>query len=487
MKIFKNKERKQIFLSALLLLIIIALYVEINVLISKVNNIKIDITEDKAYSLSNESKDKISKLDKDVKIILVGLEEYKDNTLVNNVMQLVDEFDKSSDKITTEIYEKESSEDNPYILFECGDITRKVWLNELYQYKYDSLYAQEEELYMIEPMITNSIIGIVNESTDKVYICMDKSVYGEKYYTTFVSIASTLGVDTYGLNLSGDMKIPDDCKCLVITPLVYVADDGTTTMTDFSDEERNLIVEYINNGGNILFLQESKSLIGVETPNLDYLMNMFGVSISEGIVCQDNEKEDRISYVYPNVDTNNGLIKYVNNESRICLFDSGMIELTDNEGGDIKQYPILIANANSYIRTNLSNTKQYRTEDDIDASEAVLGVYVEKKVGDNTSKAIIYSNSVIATNTPVSIKDNIRNKNVAVEAILLDDNSELIVDTIRILMDKNDAIYSVKNKYNYVPSGNILTDNIALKVMFVIPMIILIVGYVVWRHRKNKK
>lgn len=487
MKIFKNKERKQIFLSVLLLVIIIALYVEINVLISKANIPKIDITEDKAYSLSSESKDKISKLDKDVKIILVGLEEYSDNILVNNVMQLVDEFDRASEKITTEMYEKQPGEDNPYILFECGDITRKVWINELYQYKYNSMYSQQEELYMIEPMITNSIIGIVDESTDKIYICMDKSVYGEKYYTSFVSIASTLGVDTYGLNLSGDMAIPDDCKCLVIVPLVYTSDDGTVVMTDFTDEEKNLIVEYINNGGNILFLQESKSLIGAETPNLDYLMSLYGVSISEGIVCQENDVQDRISYLYPNIDINNNIFKYINNESRICLFDSGIIEISDNNELGVSQYPFLKAKENCFVRSNLNNTKQYRTDEDNDASEAILGIYVEKKIGENTSKAIIYSNSVMATNTPISIKDSVKNKNVSVEAILLDDNAELIVDTIRTLMDKNDAIYSIKNKYNYVPSGNILTDNITLKIMFVIPMVILIIGYVVWRYRKNKK
>lgn len=487
MKILKNKENKQIFLSALLLVIIIALYVEINVLISKANIPKFDVTEDKAYSLSNESREEISKLDKDVKIILVGLEEYKDNTLVENVIQLVNEFDRASERISTEIYEKQSEEENPYIIFECGDTARKVWLNELYQYKYNSIYAQNEELYMIEPMITNSIIGIVGNSSDKIYICMDKSVYGEKYYTSFVSIASALGFDTYGLNLSEDMKIPDDCKCLVIVPLASTLDDGTIVMTDFTDEEKNLIIEYINNGGNILFLQESKSLIGIETPNLDYLMSMYGVSISDGIVCKENDSSDRISYIYPEINISNNLFKYINNESRVCLFDSGFIEISDDKELNISQYPILKANKNSFVRSNLSNSKQYKTDEDEDASERILGIYVEKKVGDNTSKAIVYSNSVMATNTPISIKDNVKNKNVSVEAILLDNNSELIVDSLRVLMNKNDAIYSIKNKYNYIPSGNILTDNITLKIMFVIPMIILIIGYAVWRHRKNKK
>lgn len=487
MKIFKNKERKQIFLSALLLVIIIVLYIELNVLISKINIPQIDITEDKAYSISDESKEKISKLDKDVKIIIVGLEEYNDNMFINNVMHVIDEFDRASDKITTEIQEDESN-DNPYIIFQSGTFARKVWISELYQYRYNSFYGNQEELYMVEPIITNSILGVVNESTNKIYICMDKSVYAEKYYLSFVSIASALGVDTYGLNLASDMNIPDDCECLVIVPLVYRNEDGTATMIDFTDEEKNVIVDYINKGGNILFLQESKSLINTETPNLDYIMGLYGISISDGIVCQgDNNIQNKISYIYPEIETNNNILKAIKNDSKVCLFDPGAISISNDEQLNTKQQVILKANNSAFIRKDMSNNKESKTEDDIDASGAILGVYAEKTVGDKVSKAIFYSNSVIATNTPISITDTINNKKLTVEAILVDENSELIADSIRALSNNFDAVYSAKNQYNLVPSVNILKDNITLKVIFVVPMIILFVGYVVWRHRKNKK
>ena len=76
MKIFNNKERKQIFLSSLLLVIILALYIELNVLVSKMNIKDIDITEDMAYSVSAESIEKISNLDKDVKVYLINFEKY---------------------------------------------------------------------------------------------------------------------------------------------------------------------------------------------------------------------------------------------------------------------------------------------------------------------------------------------------------------------------------------------------------------------------
>ena len=487
MKIFKNKERKQIFLSALLLVIIIVLYIELNVLISKINIQQIDITEDKAYSISDETREKISKIDKDVKIKVFGLEKYNDNLFINNIMHIIDEFDRASDKITVEIQEEENS-DNPYIIFESGTLARKVWINELYQYKYNSFYENQEDLYMIEPMIANSVIGVINESTDKIYICLDKSVYAEKNYLSFVSIASALGVDTYGLNLANDMKIPDDCGCLVIVPLVNKNQDGTVEMTDFSEEEKNVIVDYINKGGNILFLQESKSLINKETPNLDYILGLYGISISDGLVCQeDSNIQNRISYIYPEIETNNNVVKALKKESKVCLFDPGAININNDESLNTKQQVILKANDKAFIRKDISNKKESRAEGDVDASGAILGVYAEKKVDDKVSKIIVYSNSVIATNTPISTMDTIKNKKLSVEAILFDDNAELIADSIRALSNNTEAIYSVKKSNNLVPSINILTDNITLKIIFIIPMIILFVGFIVWRHRKNKK
>ncbi|MBQ3407697.1 MAG: Gldg family protein [Clostridia bacterium] len=494
MKILKNKERKQIFLSALLLVIIIALYVEFNIIISKINIPESDITEDKVYTISEESKEKITNLEKNLKISLVDFEKYDDFVYAEDILYIIKQYEKLSDKIEVEQYEDELTEETnnqyPYIIFSTEDKARKVYLNELYSYKYNISYGNQEESYLIEPMITNSILSVTEGFDGGVYICLDKSIYSEKMYTTFVNIVGVLGYDTYGLNLSTDKNIPDNCKCLVIPPLVQRNEEGEIRVSDFSDEEKEIIVNYINNGGNILFLQESKSVVQGDTPNLDYIMSLYGVSISDGIVCQaDNKIQNIPSYIYPTINTNNSIFKNINDKSKVCIFDSGKIDIVSEEEANKLNvsYNVLIQSRdNSYLRKDLSNTSLDKTEDDENIDGAVLAVYAEKNIDEKKSKAIVFSNSIIATNSSIFLKDVIGNRKLAVNAILLDDNIDLISDSIKSLINSENTVFYTKTKYNIMPSANLLTDGITLKIIFVIPMLIILIGYIVWKHRKNK-
>lgn len=491
MKIFNNKERKQIFLSSLLLVIILALYIELNVLVSKMNIKDIDITEDMAYSVSAESIEKISNLDKDVKVYLINFEKYEENTYLSDVLYLLQQYEKINGKITLDLYKDDSEENkensNPYIIFESEGRTRVVTVNELYQYKYNTEFENQEELSVIEPMITNSILNVANNNDERIYICLNKSVYKETMYTSITSIIGTLGMETYALDLEQEESVPEKCTCLIIPPLVSADEQGNVVVADFSEEEKNKLVEYINRGGNLLFLQESKTILPGETPNLNYIMGLYGFKISDGIICQDtNRIKDIPSHIYPEI-KDDTIYKSLKKDSKVCFFDAGRIELSDDEQLNVSHKILLEADHNAYLRKDLKNNSTSKTENDVDAGNSIIAAYAEKSVGDNKSKAIIYSNSVVATNSPIFIFNTIMNKKISVEAILLDDNVDMIADSIKELSNQNNSIYLSKNKYNLVPSRCLLTDKITLKIIFVIPMIIVLAGYVVWRHRKNKK
>lgn len=489
MKIFKNKEKKQIFLSAILLVIIIALYIEFNLLVSKLKINDIDITESKVYSISEESKEKINKLDKDIKIYLVGFDKYEDYSYTSDIKYILNEINKINNKISIESYDALNSDDlnvdkkYPYIVFECEDRARVVSINEIFQYRYNTLYEYQEELYVIDPLITNSIVSVANNLQNDIYIYYNKSIYRDTMYTSFVNIAGVLGFDTYVLNLEADNKIPDNCKCIVIPPLV----DENIKPTDLSEQEKNIIEEYINKGGNILFIQESKSLMNGETPNLDYLMGLYGMHISDGIIFQsENTMVNTPSYIYPEV-IENKVWKSINSDSKINVFDAGKIELSNDEKLNVTHNILIQAGKNAFLRKDLNNKSIDKAESDIDASNAVIGVYAEKNVGENKSKAILFSNSVITTNATVFLPNSLSDKRIKMEAILVNNNSELIADSINLLANNSDSVYSAKSKYHLVPSVNILTDGITLKIIFIIPMIVIIVGFAIWRYRKNKK
>ena len=93
----QNKEKRKIFQrlgeilkkrwlvngskTILLVCIIIAIYIGINILLENVVLPEIDCTENKIYSLSQESKDKLKNLDKDVKFTLINYSEGNNTVL----------------------------------------------------------------------------------------------------------------------------------------------------------------------------------------------------------------------------------------------------------------------------------------------------------------------------------------------------------------------------------------------------------------------
>ena len=61
----------------ILVAIIIAIYIGINILLENVVLPEIDCTENKIYSLSQETKDKLENLDKDINITLINYSNYQ--------------------------------------------------------------------------------------------------------------------------------------------------------------------------------------------------------------------------------------------------------------------------------------------------------------------------------------------------------------------------------------------------------------------------
>lgn len=487
MKFFKNKESKQIFLSAILIVILIALYIEINVLIGKINIPVADITEEKVYSLSDKTKKYISNIQKEVNIKMVDFDEYPDYIYSIEVEDLLNQYAKENDKIKLS-KETDNSADNkyPYVVFNCEGREYSVSLDELYSFKYNVFNGTQEERLICESVVSNVINTITTDKQDKVYIYLEKSFYNEKMLVSLINRINGLGIDASSLNLSSDKKIPEDCKIVVIPPLATTNENGEIVVNDLSNQEKDEFAKYINNGGNILFLQESKSIAAGETPNLDYIMSLYGLSISDGFVLEKTNKiDDNPGYIYPQVDD-----KMLKSGAKVCLFDAGKINLASDEELEklnVKQNVLMKASNEAFIRNNVQDTSLDRSENDEDGAGAVVGVYAEKRIGDNVSKAIVYSNSLFALNSPVYINETYRNKKIALEMILMDDNEEIIADSLINLLDDDNITYNKKIRSEVVPAVGILKDGITLKVIFIIPIIVLIIGYAVWRYRKNKK
>ena len=269
----------------------------------------------------------------------------------------------------------------------------------------------------------------------------------------------------------------EHCKCLIIPAIIE----------DISENEKNVIINYINNGGNILLLQESKSLITEEMPNFTEVMNLYGANITEGVVLEsDSEKMIKNKPGYILADYNVG-----NDSGNICMIEPGVISFSDNETLErlgVKYNVIAKASDTAFLRTDMTVHDYSMTDSDSKLENAILGAEITKNISEDTvSKMIIYSNSIFATDQTITINDILTNETLKVPAISINDNEKAIVNSINYLINNDNRVFIRKNSLESIPTLKFIQSSICVQTIFVIPMIIIIIGYIVWRIRKSKK
>ena len=150
----------------------------------------------------------------------------------------------------------------------------------------------------------------------KIYFCISHSAYGTKIqeiYATAVSRISTQLNDVYMINVTNTEKIPDECNLLIIPRITE----------DLKKKKKDKIVDYINNGGNLLILQEAKSLIHSEDmPNYQEILDLYGVSISDTIIMEGNSEfmlTGKPDYVIPQVNKDSSIGKNMQENSKLFM------------------------------------------------------------------------------------------------------------------------------------------------------------------------
>ena len=269
----------------LLVVIIIGVFVGINAWMQKLNLTPIDLTEDKLYTLTDESKEKVKDIDKDVNIYFVG---YSDD---DTTLDLAKQYTKVNGKIHVEAVTQESRPDlaqkygletsSEGIIVESGERYKVLSSSDLYTYDYETGESQN----VAEEKLTASIRSVTVDDLPKVYFLSGYSSFsltsGMQYLNMYLQNEIN-EVETLDILSAG--KVPDDCDTLVIT----------TPETDFDDIATNAIMDYINKGGNILWLN---SAIAKETnlPNVNKILALYGINPFEIGIIRETDSSKMVS------------------------------------------------------------------------------------------------------------------------------------------------------------------------------------------------
>lgn len=448
--------------TVLLVIILIALFIALNLWVEQANLPSIDATEEKLYSLSDASKEEVRKIDEDITIYFFGID---DKT---SVVDLAKQYSRENDKIKVEVVtvsdrpdlaEKYGVSDGDQgIIVQSPDQYKVISTYDLYTYD----YSTGTSIDVTEQKLTNALTETTIAEKPTVYF-----LTGHEETSNFIMFTTFLENEineVQSLNLLST-GMPEDCDCLIIS----------SPQNDFTSYEADLIIQYIQNGGNILWLNNSMSS---DLPNVQRVLDQYGVSISHGTVREESTDYmilNQNSYIMPSM-SYHPITEYIMTDGAILFLDSTKLEFVDDDtlsSLNVSMTPILQSSSTSYFDPTDTNEEQ-------ETGPFILGAECDKTFENGTeSKLIIYANSKFASDTSVSSQQ--------ASAFALLSNKDLALNSVSYLTEREDAITLRKDTGAVTYTASASQDLTIRVIIFAVPLVIIVIGIIVWQLRRRKK
>ena len=467
----------------LLVVIIIAIFIGINMGMQELELTPLDFSQDQLYTLTEESKERVKDIDKDVHIYFIGYTDEDTN------LSLAKQYKNANEKIVAEAIDINNRPDlaNKYgiesgtqgIIVECGEKSKVLTASDLVTYDtttYETISIAEEKL-------TSSILSVVADKVPKVYFL---DGYSELTLTNSMNLLNMYMqnevMEVENLDILTTGKVPDDCDTLVIT----------TPNKDFDDVATNAITDYINSGRNILWLNAAVTQ-DQNYPNVNKILAMYGVNPFEAGIIRETDSSKMITespdLIKPDLNAAT-VTKDLYTTTGVIFINATKININEDALEELKVTKTELANASegAYFRTDF-NVQSNSAQEGEEKGPFVVGAELEKTIQEEneetgekaiTSKLVIYGENFFISDFQLS-------QNSQYAAVQLAYNKDLVLNSIAYLTDREEDITARKNTGTVTYTATQEQDTIIRIIIFAVPCVIILLGIIVWQVRRRKK
>lgn len=466
----------------LLIAIILACFIGITILMQKLDLTPIDLTDEKLFTLTEESKEQVRNIDREINIYFVG---YSDE---DSTLDLARQYKKVNDKITVEavtstdrpdLVEKYGIESSSQgIIVESGDKYKVLSSSELYTYDYTTY----ETISVAEEKLTSAIKSVSTDKLPKVYFLSGYSSFslnsGMQYLNMYlqneVNEVETLDIISKG-------KVPDDCNTLVIA----------SPEKDFDDIATNAITDYINKGGNILWLNAAV-VQNKDLSNVNKVLALYGIQPFEVGIIRETESSKMVSdspdLIMPEIQYSDVTTKLYDSEG-VIFINATKINTVDEEKLEelnITKTDLIKTSENAYFRTNF-NYSSDKAQDGEEKGEFLVGAQFVKTISETNEETEKITSTLIIYGENYFVSDYQLTQSTYTPMIIYRQNKDLVLNSIAYLSDREEDITVRKSTGAVTYTATEQENRIILVIITAVPLVIIFIGIVVWIRRKRKK
>ena len=432
---------------------------------------ELDVSDQQLFSIGDQTKDFLKELDKDVTIYQIAQSGSEDEV----VSKLLQKYEEASDhikvekkdpvvnpKFTSEYTDEEVSSNSLIVV--CEDRSKVVDYNNIYESSIDyNTYSYTTSGFDGEGQITSAISYVTSDNLPVLYTL---DGHGEKSLdSTLQEDIEKANIEIKSLNLLTEESVPEDADCLMIN----------SPSTDISEDERDAIIEYLENGGKAMIFSDYTE---ESMDNFDAVLENYGVERVDGIVIEGDAQHYAMQmpyYLLPDVSSAEAVSDFSSQGYFVLAPYAQGIRQLDNVRDTLTIESLLTTSDEAYSKTDLNTETLEKTDEDIDGPFDI-GVSITEKVDDDKTTQIVYYSTA-------NIMDSQINQMVA------GGNEQMITESLNWMCSTDEAsTISIPSKSLEVSYLTVTAYDAAywkICVMGLIPGVFLVVGFVVWLKRRK--
>lgn len=450
--------------SLIITAVVLAILIMVNVLVNALPTTytKYDISSSQLYSITSNTKVVVNNLQEDVTIYWIVQADEEDDVIEN----LLSKYESLSDHISVvkknpDVYPTfaanytDETVANNSLVVECGDRYRYI--------AYDEIYVTDSSMYSYsystsfdgEGAITSAIDYVV---TDDLPVLYTLEGHGESELpSTFADQIEKANIEVQTLSLMMVDEIPEDADVIMIY----------APTSDISENERDMLSEYVENGGKLMVISGPVE-DGLLT-TLNSILEDYEIEVVDGIVVE--EERDYYAWGYPYI-----LIPVMNSS-----------DITDPLADD-NYYAIMPVSLGLDVSAGSTATKLLVTSDTAFSKAAGYELTTYEKEDGDTDGPFTLAVSIETDNeggiiwfTSSDFLEDMYN------AYSSGANGDLAMNALSSLVGEREAL-SIRSKslnYNYLTISSSTSSTLKTLMIGVFPLIYLAIGIVVVVCRKK--
>ena len=459
--------------SSVMIVVFVAIIIVINMIAGNLPSkyTQLDISAEKLYTIGDETKAMLKDLDKDVTIYQIAQSGSEDETISNLLQRYADE----SDHITVELkdpvvnpkfvseYTSDNLSSNSLIVV-CGDRNKVINYNNIYESSLDyNTYSYQTTGFDGEGQITSAIAYVTSEDLPVLYTLEG---HGEQELdSTVKEDIEKANMDIQSLNLISEGSVPEDAGCLLID----------SPATDISEDEKNAIIEYLENGGKVMIFSD---YTGEDMPNFDAVLENYGINRVDGLVFEGDSQHYAMQmpyYLLPTVNSTDITSDVASSGYYILMPYAQGIQKSEDVRDTVNIESLLTTSDSAYSKTDVSSGTLEKEDGDVDGPFD-LGVSITESVGDDEETHIIYYSTSNLLQSQVN-------------QMVSGGNEKLVMASLSALVNTEEtttvSIPSKSLEVSYLTLSAYDASFWKICTIGLIPGAFLLVGFMIWLKRRK--